>query len=252
MEAGVPRPGVEAWKQAWQARRRRGGAGLPTRPPRPRPPHPPRGAFSTSAASAADGRPVLCLDVTLALRHGGRPAVGLVRVEHDIARHLLGLAEAEVLPVLCGPDGRYRLAEAEEIRSPRRHPGRAGTAPAAARDTGWRGEALGDVLRTLGRLAALAPAPSGRILPGVSFADGRLSGWLAAALVGGGVLAGRAAQALLARRGPPAAAPSPRPARPLPAGRCSSPPAASGITWTTARWRARCRAGRLSLVTVLS
>jgi FkbM family methyltransferase len=208
MEAGVPRPRVEAWKQAWQARRRRGGAGLPTRPPAPAAAASAEGApLSTSAASAADGRPVLCLDVTLTLRHGGRPAVGLVRVEHDIARHLLGLAEAEVLPVLCGPDGRYRLAEAEEIAAlVAILEGQAPPPPPPA--TPAAGEALGDVLQTLGRLAALAPAER-QDLARRLVRDGRLSGWLAAALVGGGVLAGRAAQALLARRGPPAAAPSP-------------------------------------------
>lgn len=249
MEAGVPRPKVEAWKQAWQARRRRGGAGLLASPPPPAAPaaRTPPPADPTPSGS---GKPVLCLDVTLTLRHGGRPAVGLVRVEHDIARHLLGLAEAEVLPVLCGPDGRYRLAEAEETTALAAIlEGRAPPAPPPAAPVA--GEALGDVLHTLGRLAALAPTERQDLARRLA-RGGRLPGWMAAALVGGGMLAARTAHALLARRGPPAAAPPPTgPARPLPVGAVL---VSAGNQWDYVDYAALARevqAGRLSLVTVL-
>lgn len=80
VKAGAPRTRAEAWKATWEARRQ----------------PPPSRALSSAAPAPPtlprpEGRPAICMDVTLTLRHGGGPAVGLVRVEHDVARHLLSL-----------------------------------------------------------------------------------------------------------------------------------------------------------------
>jgi FkbM family methyltransferase len=221
-------------------------------------PPPPRAA-SEGRASARP--PVLCLDVTLTLRHGGRPAVGLVRVEHDIVRHLLARREAEVLPVLCDEAGRYRLADAAEVaRLAAILDGRAATeaeAPTPAPAGTAQGRAqLETGLAMVRRLASLE-AGGRQALAEALGRRGRLPGWLAAGVVGAARLGARGVQALLDRpagvavAAPAAAVPAAAHAAPLPEGAVL---VSGGNQWDYLDYAAlaqEVRAGRLSVVTVL-
>ncbi|MFN6953684.1 MAG: glycosyltransferase [Acetobacteraceae bacterium] len=250
MEAGVPRARVEAWKAAWLARRGGNVPAAETPPAAPPPEAPP--------APRRDGRRAICVDVTLTLRHGDRPAVGLVRVEHDVARHLLAPGTAAALPVLCDATGRYRpltAAERDRLdaildggRPVEPMPGAAPNAEAHLAAARWaEGMAL------VRRVAKGDPALRASIAGGLR-SRGGLPRWLAAAVAGGGVLGARAACALLDRPArqnvaPPAAPAAPPP--PLPEGAVL---VSAGNQWDYLdyAWLAReVRSGRLSAVTVL-
>ena len=250
MEAGVPRARVEAWKTAWQAGRRAPEAAPPDAPPRP------------VAAPCAEGWPVICMDVTLSLRHGDRPAVGLVRVEHDVTRHLLAAAglkgRATVLPVLCDASGRYRLATREErerldaILHGHAAPDMPGGAARAAESHGGAAQ-WAEGIALLRRVAGADPTLRQALAEGVQARSG-LPGWIARGVTGAGVIAARAAARLLDRppRQEPVAAAAPVPeAEPLPEGAVL---VSAGNQWDYLdyAWLAQeVQAGRLAVVTVL-
>jgi FkbM family methyltransferase len=290
MEAGVPRARVESWKAGWTVRRghdealaagrippaEAAAAGVPGEPGRTAAAVPDsarpgptmqahagaegvRGAAASLArpearpVAAATGRPVLCLDVTLTLRHGGRPAVGLVRVEHDIARHLLARREAEVLPVLCDEAGRYRLADAAEAaRLATILDGGAAEAPAPPPAETAQGRAQIEAGLALVRRLATLDAGGRQALAEALGRQGRLPRWLAAGAVWGARLGARGARALFDRPAvAPALASRGTPGAPLPAGAVL---VSAGNQWDYVDYAALARevqAGRLSVVSVL-
>jgi FkbM family methyltransferase len=221
------------------------------------------GRPSAAASAAPRGRRPICLDVTLTLRHGANPAVGLVRVEHDVARHLLSLPGLGVLPVLCDATGRYRLTTASEqaridaILTAREDPVPEETAwqtPAAQREEArWA-----DAMIVVRRIAAGDPALRASLTAGLQ-ARGRLPRWLAGGISHGAVLAARGARTLLDRPRPGAGSglpapglPPPKPLPlPLPAGAVL---VSAGNQWDYLDygWMAReVGSGALSAVTVL-